>query len=153
MTGERYLIAIGSPDSPGMGASHLRRVESDVNRVSEFFTGPKQGFTRVLEKDIRVGAPSAQIRDNLAKWFSAPERSENDCVVVYIAGHADSGAKFGDHILMTSDSDARNVYSVVHTSELARIFFGGHGIGPRVFSWSSMSATPARVAVNPPPFW
>src|SRR5436305_426718 len=118
----RYLIAIGSPDCPGMGLRSLAKVPSDVDRVARFFTSPEQGYTRVLETEIPIGGPARRIKDQLESWFSSPDRAEEDCVVLYYAGHGDLYGTFKRHYLFTSDSDPRRlVNTALETADLPKL--------------------------------
>jgi hypothetical protein len=76
--GKRYVIAIGSPESPGMGLRTLHRVETDVERMAAFFTSAEQNYERVLAKEIPLGAEAARIRNEIVKWFSDADRREDD---------------------------------------------------------------------------
>ena len=128
----RYLIAIGSPRCDGMGLPELKRVESDVRRVVEFFAGPEQGYERVLADEIPPGATARQIKDALADWFADPARKAADCVVVYYAGHGDEVGKFGHHYLFASDSTERQLFrNAIKTKDLVEIFFEGEGERPQ----------------------
>lgn len=129
MGDRRYLITIGSPECPGFGLAPLPRVAGDVEKIARFFTGPEQGYERALE--LPLGPTASQIRDGVDGWFAHEDRREDDCVVVYVAGHGDSGNRFKDHCLLARDSDPRRESSVLRTSELARWFFGGEGTRPQ----------------------
>jgi len=123
--GGRFLITIGSPLSPGMGARELFRVESDVQRVVAVMTSEPQNYRHVLTAELPLGSSSQQIRTALATWFADDQRTEEDCVLVYIAGHGDSLGKFPDHTLLTVDSIEHREDTVVRTADLPRWFFGG----------------------------
>lgn len=131
MTDRRYLITVGSPECPGFGLAVLRRVAGDVERIVRFFTNPDQGYEHTLVAELPIGATAGQIRDNLEAWFAHEDRRAEDCVVVYIAGHGDSGVKFRDHTLLVRDSEPRRPSSVIRTAELARWFFDGEGERPQ----------------------
>lgn len=131
MSERRYLITIGSPECPGLGLSVLRRVPGDVERIAGFFTKPDQGYEQVLATECPLGATARQVEDGVCAWFAREDRHESDCVVVYIAGHGDSGVKFRDHCLLTRDSDPRLPNSIIRTAELVQWFYGGEGARPQ----------------------
>lgn len=128
----RYLIAIGSPESPGMGLSALPRVAADVERICAFFTTDAQGYRRVLAEEIPLGASAPTIRTRLGDWFAAPEREDADCVVVYFAGHGDEAGRFKGHYLFTQDSTPHNLANTaIETAALPKLFFEGEGPRPQ----------------------
>jgi WD40 repeat protein len=123
--GGHYLITIGSPRCPGLGLPELARVESDVQRVSRLLTTLPQKYQHVLTEELPIGSSSQQIRTGLASWFTADTRTEDEHVIVYVAGHGDSFGKFTDHCLLTADSLENRDDTVVRTAELPRFFFAG----------------------------
>jgi hypothetical protein len=128
----RFLIAIGSPESPGMGLQSLSKVKTDVERMTEFFTSPNQNYQRVLADEISLGAEASRIKHALEKWFSDDSRREDDCVVIYFAGHGEQRGNFGQHYLFTSDSDPKRLTSTaIETGELPKLFFAGEGQRPQ----------------------
>lgn len=131
MMGRRYLITIGSPECPALGLSVLPRVAGDVQRITSLLTDPVQGYEHALAEELPLGATARQIEDSLCAWFASDQRSESDCVVVYVSGHGDSGAKFRDHCLFTRDSDPRRPNSIIRTAEMVRWFFDGEGDRPQ----------------------
>ncbi len=129
MADRRYLITIGSPECPGFNLPALPRVAGDVEKIAGFFTAPEQGYERALE--LPLGPTASQIREGVEGWFTHEDRREDDCVVIYAAGHGAPGDRFKDHGLLTRDSQPRRESSVLRTSELARWFFGGEGARPQ----------------------
>ncbi|HEX7200779.1 MAG TPA: caspase family protein, partial [Dongiaceae bacterium] len=109
----------------------LDRVAGDVDEVTRFFTQAAQGYERALTAELPLGATARQIEDGLDRWFGSEDRREDDCVVVYVAGHGDSGVKFKDHVLFTRDSSPRLASSVIRTADLMRWLFGGEGARPQ----------------------
>ena len=94
---KRFLIAIGSSSCPNMGLADLARVESDVDRVVDLFQGTQQGYTRVLSDQISIDAEAEDIKNALSKWFGSSERSQDDIVILYYAGHAADDGNLGSH--------------------------------------------------------
>ena len=125
----RYLITIGSPDCPNL--PRLLRVEKDIKLIADFFTSDAQQYEHVLKAEISLSASASQIRQELIGWFADPDRREADRVVIYVAGHGDATARFGDHCLLTSDSDPRRSDSYIRTSDLARWLYEGAGFRPQ----------------------
>jgi hypothetical protein len=120
----RYLIAIGSPYCPKMGASDLTQVSYDIDQIDRLLTSKEQGYTRVLRDEIGLGETSTDIVKALSNWFASPDRRSSDCVVIYYAGHGDEGGRFGEHYLFTIESDPQKVTSTaIKTSSLVECFF------------------------------
>jgi hypothetical protein len=128
----RFLIAIGSPDAPGMGLDTFDNVKTDVERMAAFFTSAEQNYQRVLAEEIPLGAKASRIKQALERWFSDNSRREDDCVVIYYAGHGEQAGKFAQHYLFTSDSDPRRLTgTAIETAELPKLFFAGEGQRPQ----------------------
>lgn len=134
MTDEkRFLIAIGSPECPGVGLRPLGKVKTDVDRMTAFFTSSEQKYERVLANEIPLGAEAGCIKREMERWFSDDSRREDDCVVVYYAGHGDDDVgTFKSHYLFTRDSNPKRLASTaIETGELAKLFFSGKGQRPQ----------------------
>lgn len=119
----RYLIAVGSPSCPGMDLHDLSRVESDINRVVALFTNEQQGYEQVLVDQIPLKAKARVILDELGSWLSSPELKNEDCVLVYYAGHGAKAGNSGQHYLFTVDSNSHNLSrTAIKTSSLVELF-------------------------------
>lgn len=99
----RFLIAVGSPESPGLPS--LPRVEHDVNRIATIFCSPKQGYQRVLAERILIGSKAQDIHDGIYDWFTALDRQSSDIVLLYFAGHGGDAGQAGNYYLFTKDTD------------------------------------------------
>lgn len=126
----RYLIAIGSPDCPGLKLPSLPNVESDIEKIVQLFTHSQQGYERVLADHIPLGARSDEIKNALSKWFASSDRTTSDCVIIYYAGHGDDGygetGLAGDHYLFTVDSRSNNLSNTaISTRSLIGSLFQG----------------------------
>lgn len=125
----RYLITIGCPSNPDYPP--LNHVERDIQRVVELFTDRRQGYHHVLKERIPLGAQARTIEDEVSDWFADPERTESDCVVVYVAGHGDIFDKFHYHYLITSDTNPRNPSkTAVKIADIPGWMFNGAGERP-----------------------
>lgn len=120
----RFLITIGQPDSPAFQCEHLERVSADIARIGRFFCSGNQGYEWVLRDELRAAATAESIRATLGEWFAAPERSPEDCVVIYWAGHGARVPRFNEHVLLTQGSMPEQLHSVVHTQDLVRLIYG-----------------------------
>jgi WD40 repeat protein len=128
----RFLITIGSPDCPKVGAGRLHEVEGDVRKVAEMLTGPdlEQGYEHVLTQELKIGPPpdalgpsSATIRDALVRWFGEVGRVPGDIAVIYATGHGDSHGNFKAHCLLTSDTEPKRGATAVALRDLVRWVF------------------------------
>ena len=128
---KRFLIAIGSSSCPKMGLANLGRVESDVDRVVNLFTGPQQGYTRVLSDQILIDAEAEDIKNALSQWFGSSERSQDDIVILYYAGHAADDGNLGSHYLYTFNSRPEHLSAkAIETQQLVRCLFEGNNNYP-----------------------
>jgi len=118
----RYLIAIGSPDCPGLKLPSLGRVESDIRDITDLFE--KQGYQRVLSDQIDLGSTALVIKQAMVDWFASPDRKASDYVVVYYGGHGDEGGRFGEHYLFTVESiPTKPQTRAIATKEFVSSFF------------------------------
>jgi len=102
----------------------LATVESDVDRVVDLFTGTQQGYTRVLSDQISIDAEAEDIKNALSKWFGSSERSKDDIVILYYAGHADYDGNLGSHYLYTFNSRPDQLSTkAIETQQLVRWLF------------------------------
>jgi len=125
-TPKRFLIAIGSSSCPQMDLLKLAGVKSDVDRVVNLFTGPQQGYTRVLSDQILIDAEAEDIKNALSHWFSCDERSREDIVILYYAGHAGDDGNLGSHYLYTFNSRREQLSTkAIETQQLVRLLFEG----------------------------
>ena len=128
---KRFLIAIGSSWCPQMELPKLARVKSDVDRVVDLFEGPQQGYTRVLSDQILIDAEAEDIKNALSKWFGCLERSQDDIVILYYAGHAAYDGNLGSHYLYTSNSRPELLSTkAIETKQLVRWLFEGNNNYP-----------------------
>lgn len=123
---KRFLIAIGSSSCPKMGLPNLAGVERDVDRVVNLFTGIQQGYERVLFDQISIDAEAEDIKNALSQWFSHNERSRDDIVILYYAGHAAEDGNLGSHYLYTFNSRREQLSTkAIETQQLVRCLFEG----------------------------
>jgi len=128
---KRFLIAIGSSWCPLMGLPKLAIVESDVNRVVDLFTGTQQGYERVLSDEISIDAEAGEIKNALSKWFGSSDRSQDDIVILYYAGHAAYDGNLGSHYLYTFNSRPDQLSTkAIETQQLVRCLFEGNNNYP-----------------------
>ncbi|UNU27082.1 TPR end-of-group domain-containing protein [Microcoleus vaginatus] len=128
---KRFLIAIGSASCPKMELADLARVKSDVDRVVNLFTGTQQGYTRVLSDQISIDAEAEDIKNALSKWFGSSERSQDDIVILYYAGHAADDGNLGSHYLYTFNSRPEHLSAkAIETQQLVRCLFEGNNNYP-----------------------
>jgi len=121
---KRFLIAIGSSWCPLMDLPKLAQVESDVNRVVNLFTGTQQGYNRVLSDEISIDAEAGEIQNALSKWFGSSDRSQDDIVILYYAGHAADDGNLGSHYLYTFNSRPDQLSTkAIETQQLVRWLF------------------------------
>jgi len=121
---KRFLIAIGSSWCPLMDLPKLARVKSDVNRVVNLFTGTQQGYNRVLSDEISIDAEAGEIQNALSKWFGSSDRSQDDIVILYYAGHAGDDGSLGSHYLYTFNSRPDQLSTkAIETQQLVRWLF------------------------------
>ena len=129
---KRFLIAIGSSSCPKMPLADLARVKSDVDRVVDLFEGPQQGYTRVLSDQISIDAEAEDIKNALSHWFSCDERSRDDIVILYYAGHAAEDGNLGSHYLYTFNSRPQHLSTkAIETQQLVRWLFERKSQEPR----------------------
>jgi uncharacterized caspase-like protein len=115
-----------------MGFRALPKVGSDIERMVAFFTSSEQKYQRVLADAVPLNAEAALIKEELEKRLSSDERREDDCVVVYFAGHGEQSGKFNHHYLFTRDSKPnRLVGTAIETGELPKILFSGGNVRPQ----------------------
>jgi WD40 repeat protein len=119
----RFLITLGSPDCLGLGLQTLKNVSGDVEAISQLLRADSQAYSHALTAELPLGVSSTQIKNALGNWFLDATRTENDCVVIYVAGHGDNLGQFGSHCLLTSDTKPRAVYTAVRTNDLVDLIF------------------------------
>ena len=129
---KRFLIAIGSASCPKMPLADLARVERDVELVVDLFTEPEQGYTRVLSDQISIDAEAEDIKNALSNWFGCSERSHDDIVILYYAGHAADDGNLGSHYLYTFNSRREQLSTkAIETQQLVRWLFEGNNNYPQ----------------------
>lgn len=128
--GRRYLIAVGSPMTPGMPM--LERVAPDIQRIEQLFCSPAQGYSRVLASKISVGASAPDIRAAIYQWFTDPDRRSSDIVLMYFAGHGGDAGRAGRYYLFTSDTnDNKLSETAINVAEFLEQLFEGSGERPQ----------------------
>lgn len=129
---KRFLIAIGSSSCPKMRVPDLARVASDVDRVVDLFTGTQQGYKRVLSDQISIDAEAEEIKNALSNWFGSSERSQDDIVILYYAGHAAEDGNLGSHYLYTFNSRPDQLSAkAIETQQLVKCLFEGKNNYPQ----------------------
>ena len=128
----RYLIAVGSPDSPGL--RFLPNVERDVERISELLCDPSQGYQRILANSIPLGAKASSIRVAILDWFTHEDRRFDDLVVLYFAGHGGSFGPAGNYFLFTSDTNhIQPSRTAINVGRFVQDLYDGEGERPQSF--------------------
>src|SRR5262245_41438451 len=79
----RFLITVGQPVCTGFGCTPLARVPGDVVRIGRYFSSSPQNYQWVLKSELALGTPSDSLRLHLSTWFAHPDRSSEDCVLLY----------------------------------------------------------------------
>lgn len=126
----RYLIAVGSPDSPGL--RFLPNVKRDVERISDLLCDPSQGYERILAKSIPFGAKASSIRDAILDWFTHGQRRFDDLVILYFAGHGGNAGLAGNYFLFTSDTDDnRPSDTAINVGRFVQDLYDGKGERPQ----------------------
>ncbi|MFZ6012110.1 MAG: caspase family protein [Bacteroidota bacterium] len=126
---KRYIIAIGSPESPG--CAYLKKVPTDVERIVKFFESASQGYEHVLSEEIPIGAPSAVVKKALEEWFASDTLKRSDTVVIYFAGHGEPDVgKFNSACLLLSDSKIKLPSTYITSRDLISIIYGGENERP-----------------------
>ena len=120
----RFLITIGQPDCPAFQCEHLERVSGDLARIGRFFCADNQRYEWALRNELRAATTAESIRATLGEWFATPERSPEDCVVIYWAGHGARVPRFNEHVLLTQNSRPEQLHTVIHTQDLVRLIYG-----------------------------
>ena len=116
--GRRFLIATAVtryPKEPAWDRPELAQARA---AVIDLFTGTF-GYEHV--SDLGLNPTKEQLTGELRGFCRAPERSADDLVVVYVAGHGEVLEDTGfEHVLLTSDTDPGDVHDALLTVELAR---------------------------------
>jgi WD40 repeat protein len=127
---KRYLIAVGSPASPGQ--RFLPHVERDVKRISELLCDPSQGYERILDGTVPLGAPARLICDTILDWFTHEDRSSLDLVILYFAGHGGDAGRAGNYYLFTSDTDDKQPSrTAINVGQFVQDLYEGQGERPQ----------------------
>jgi WD40 repeat protein len=127
---KRYLIAVGSPGSPGQ--RFLPYVERDVKRISELLCDPSQGYERILGEAIPLGTPAPLIRDTILNWFTHQDRNSSDLVILYFAGHGGDAGRAGNYYLFTSDTDDKQPSkTAINVGRFVQELYEGQGEVPQ----------------------
>lgn len=117
-TGRRYLLttAVCSyPHEPAWDRSELRE---DVRRVVDLFTG--LGYDHV--PDLGLNPAKDQLLGRLREFCTSPERTADDYVAVYFAGHGEVREATNEHVLLTADTRPDDLsFTALRTEDLARV--------------------------------
>lgn len=101
-TAKRFLFAAGTHSYPEEAQlEDLPGVDDDVALVAKLFEG--MGYTRILPHLAHDPRARDLLRD-LEEWLTRPDRSEEDVLVLYYAGHGLRHEKLRSHYLMCHDS-------------------------------------------------
>jgi WD40 repeat protein len=127
----RYVIGIGLPRCDGMGLDALKRVDGDVQQITDYLVS-QQGYVRALTNEIPSGAPAGTVRRELSRWFASDERRSDDTVVLYVAGHGGPAGRRGRHHVFTVNSNPGEPdETAIATARLGVILFDGEGERPQ----------------------
>ncbi|AGP54100.1 hypothetical protein M271_12520 [Streptomyces rapamycinicus NRRL 5491] len=115
----RFLIATAITRYPK--ATHLGWDRPDLadarRRVVELFTN-RLGYRHVT--DLGLDPTSDQLTTGLRAFCMSAERRPDDLVAVYIAGHGEVLDDDGEHVLLTADTDPKDIDDALPTRRLAR---------------------------------
>jgi WD40 repeat protein len=130
MNESKFLIAVGSPESPGQ--AFLPRVGGDISRMESLFCGPPNRYTRVLREEIPINAPASVIRNRIVEWFSDDSRVGSDIVVLYFAGHGGDAGRAGNYYVFTADTNDKDLSgTAVNVARLFQDIYDGAGDRPK----------------------
>ncbi|MEW2623269.1 caspase family protein [Streptomyces sp. NPDC048106] len=116
--GRRYLLTAAVCAHAFEPDWNREELAEDVHRVAELFTR-EFGYTHVPL--IGVDPTKEQLLGGLREFCVSPERTPEDYVVVYFAGHGEVRENTGEHILITADTRPDDLaFTSLRTEELAR---------------------------------
>lgn len=105
-TSRRFLIAAAVTSVAAHPEAERAELADDVHRIEELFLGPL-GYRRGT--DLALDPTCRQLQDALRAFATAPDRSPEDYVVLYLATHGVTAEHSGRHYLLLHDSDARDL--------------------------------------------
>ncbi|MER7187312.1 caspase family protein, partial [Streptomyces hyaluromycini] len=102
----RFLIAAAVTSVAAHPEAERAELADDVRRIEELFLGPL-GYRRGA--DLALDPTRRQLQQALRAFATAPDRSPEDYVVLYLATHGVTVEHSGRHYLLLHDSDARDL--------------------------------------------
>ncbi|MFD9002883.1 caspase family protein [Streptomyces sp. NPDC059582] len=102
----RFLITAAVTEVRAHPEAERPELADDVRRIEDLFLG-ELGYLRGV--DLGANPTRARLADALRTFATAPERSPEDYVVLYLATHGVTAEHSGRHYLLLHDSDARNL--------------------------------------------
>jgi hypothetical protein len=116
--GRRFLIATAVTRYPKEPAWDRPELAGARTAVIGLFASTF-GYQHV--SDLGLDPTREQLTGELRGFCRAPERTADDLVVVYVAGHGEVLEDTGfEHVLLTSDTDPGDVHDALLTVDLAR---------------------------------
>ncbi|MGN2638276.1 caspase family protein [Nocardia takedensis] len=113
----RFLIAAAVTEhtyGPQWNRPGLRQARETVVRL---FT---ETFGYTLVRTIGLNPTADQVRDELVRFCSSPDRRSSDIVVVYFTGHGERLDDTDEHVLYTADTDPADPRLAMTTAAMAR---------------------------------
>ncbi|MEU2135088.1 caspase family protein [Streptomyces sp. NPDC018352] len=117
--GRRYLLTTAVRSYPHEPAWDRPELGDDVRRVIDLFTRDL-GYVHVPV--LGLDPAKDQLLGPLREFCTSPERSADDYVAVYFAGHGEVRESTNEHVLLTADTRPGDLsFTALRTEELARV--------------------------------
>jgi len=148
----RYLITLGVARYEHLGEDEqLESVTTDVEKIKTLLCGKDYGYEHV-DLGLSTDPTADEMRASLGAWLCAPERDENDVLLLYYSGHGAvlhdrhflygrttqpesltaSALRAEDLALMVAESPLRHVLSVLDCC------YAGYGTGDIIIAAVSL---------------
>ncbi|MGC4985956.1 caspase family protein [Streptomyces sp. DT193] len=116
--GHRYLLTAAVCAHTFQPAWNREELAEDLHRVTELFTR-EFGYTHVPL--VGIDPTKEQLLSGLRSFCTSPERTPEDYVVVYFAGHGEVREN-GEHVLLAADTRPDDLaFTSLRTEELGRV--------------------------------
>ncbi|MFF9212842.1 MULTISPECIES: caspase family protein [unclassified Streptomyces] len=115
----RYLLTTAVRSYPYEPAWDRPELGDDVQRVIDLFT---RDLGYVHLPVLGLDPAKDQLLGRLREFCTSPERTADDYVAVYFAGHGEVREATNEHILLTADTRPADLsFTALRTEELARV--------------------------------